>query len=310
MINYKTSPVIVNASKNNLAIAGDPLVHRNSKPPKNRAVTTNQIKNGPVFEIKGQNVAANYVHKRHNSVSSNSGSNYLNDSSSCLNNQRILLPKINSKKSDIGIEDENELNERQGNSVKSAFDAFSISGIVGTKPYQMSRLQNNNELNTVSGLNSINNNLPSPQFFNAFNGISSNESDNFLNETHNESINSYISEEENRLKQLENYSSLLSRNQILLFQNGIENDINNNNNNNKLQNSRKLGLRIHHPKTKLTSLNRKNEKKILLDNHSESLNSLQLVAVPAIKHEEILNYGDQCLNYYPTSESDENYEDT
>jgi hypothetical protein len=299
MINYKTTPVVVNATKNNLTVDGDALIHRNFKPPKNRAATTNQIKNEPLFEIKGQNLASNYVHKRQNSVSSESRNNLLNDNNSSLTNQRILLPKIISKKSDSEIKDEIDLNENRKNSVKSAFDAFNMAEVIGTKPYQMSRTQNNNESNAFNENNLTINNITSPP---VFKGISSKEHNNFLNHTHNESINSYISEEENRLKQLENYSSLLTKNQILLFQNTNEND-------KKLQNSRKLSLRIHHPQTKMANLIRKNEKTKTLKNKTENFESLQLVAVSAIKPDEYQkNYENQCLNYYPTSESDENDE--
>jgi hypothetical protein len=174
-----------------------------------------------------------------------------------------------------------------------------MAEVIGTKPYQMSRTQNNNESNAFNENNLTINNITSPP---VFKGISSKEHNNFLNHTHNESINSYISEEENRLKQLENYSSLLTKNQILLFQNTNEND-------KKLQNSRKLSLRIHHPQTKMANLIRKNEKTKTLKNKTENFESLQLVAVSAIKPDEYQkNYENQCLNYYPTSESDENDE--
>ena len=70
MINYKNGPVIY--SKNN---NGDTFLAQNinSKPPRPRLITTNVInKNGPILEIKGQNVVTNN-HKRHNSISSEPG---------------------------------------------------------------------------------------------------------------------------------------------------------------------------------------------------------------------------------------------
>ena len=313
MINYKNSPVVVN-TKNNSIINSEmnSIVHRNSKPPKNRAATTNQIKSGPVFEIKGQNLATNYVHRRHNSVSSDSGNNYLNENNNSNNriNQKLFLPKITSKKSDVGVENAHELNESRKKSANSAFDAFSVAGIVGTKPYQMSKLQTNDLNSLVSGYNILNSDSNSPSFLNIINGLSSNQPENnSLNPSQNDEMISFLSEEDKMInnKQLEQYTSLLAKNQILLFKAENESGINNS----KFQNARKLGLRIHHPKTKLTSLNRKNENKLNLnENKGESLNSLQLVAVPVVmKPEEYLNSNDHVLHYYQTSDSDENYDD-
>jgi hypothetical protein len=260
MINYKTSPV-VNSKVQTVE------VNRNSKPLKARAMTTNQIKSGPVFEVKGENLK-NQVYKRNNSISSESSGIHVNDLTAI--SHKTLLPKINNSRN---LNDYHEANEDRRNSAKSAFDAFSIA-LVGTKPYQMSRVQQNNaEINSLNGYHS------SPPLLN----MASNDGDYFSNQS--DLVSGYG--DQNR-----KIDSLVTQKQIFFK--------NNDNSVSRMLNAHKMGLRIHHPKTKLSSLSSKNQ-------NVGEINSFQIVAVPAIRPDEYLNSNDQYLSYYDENDDNENH---